>query len=73
VISHNEIQEISGIEKLKGLTKLSASHNQIQALSPILSGLSALKEIRLAHNQIKEIPEFMKSLQRYVRMLAEFL
>ncbi|KAK8504863.1 hypothetical protein V6N13_056191 [Hibiscus sabdariffa] len=57
VLSRNPITEIgSSLMKLKSITKFSASNCQIQAIESSLKCCIELKELRLAHNDIKSLP-----------------
>ncbi|XVE79199.1 hypothetical protein DITRI_Ditri14bG0038600 [Diplodiscus trichospermus] len=54
VLSRNPISEIgNSLAKLKSITKFSASNCQIQAIDSSLKCCIELKELRLAHNDIK--------------------
>ncbi|XVE79198.1 hypothetical protein DITRI_Ditri14bG0038600 [Diplodiscus trichospermus] len=57
VLSRNPISEIgNSLAKLKSITKFSASNCQIQAIDSSLKCCIELKELRLAHNDIKSLP-----------------
>ncbi|KAE8673655.1 Detected protein of confused Function [Hibiscus syriacus] len=57
VLSRNPITKIgSSLMKLKSITKFSASNCQIQAIESSLKCCVELKELRLAHNDIKILP-----------------
>ncbi|XVF69226.1 hypothetical protein PTKIN_Ptkin11bG0064000 [Pterospermum kingtungense] len=67
VLSRNPISEIGdSLAKLKSITKFSASNCQIQAIESSLKYCIELKELRLAHNDIKNLPaelSYNKKLQ----------
>ncbi|XWS52816.1 hypothetical protein CRYUN_Cryun11dG0104600 [Craigia yunnanensis] len=67
VLSRNPISEIGdSLVKLKSITKFSASNCQIQAIESSLKCCIDLKELRLAHNDIKSLPaelSYNKKLQ----------
>ncbi|XWS28535.1 hypothetical protein CRYUN_Cryun25bG0078400 [Craigia yunnanensis] len=67
VLSRNPISEIgNSLVKLKSITKFSASNCQIQAIESSLKCCIELKELRLAHNDIKSLPaelSYNKKLQ----------
>ncbi|XVF19667.1 hypothetical protein REPUB_Repub11eG0130700 [Reevesia pubescens] len=67
VLSRNPISEIgNSLIKLKSITKLSASNCQIQAIDSSLKCCIELKELRLAHNDIRNLPaelSYNKKLQ----------
>ncbi|XP_022754212.1 protein phosphatase 1 regulatory subunit 7 [Durio zibethinus] len=67
VLSRNPICEIGdSLVNLKSITKLSASNCQIQAIDSALKCCIELKELRLAHNDIKSLPaelSYNKKLQ----------
>lgn len=50
-ISHNSLRDISGIQNLKNLTHLDASHNQITQCN---IDCSKLIDINLSHNQLTD-------------------
>ncbi|XP_058196555.1 leucine-rich repeat-containing protein ODA7 isoform X2 [Rhododendron vialii] len=56
VLSRNSISKISGsLNKVKSITKLSLSNCQLQSINSLKS-CTELKELRLAHNDIKTLP-----------------
>lgn len=59
IVSHNKLTEISGLEGLMKLEKISAGHNQIKQF-PDLSKYSLLRELKLGDNLISHIPDFSK-------------
>ncbi|GMJ00839.1 hypothetical protein HRI_003753100 [Hibiscus trionum] len=67
VLSRNPITKIgNSLSKLKSITKFSASNCQIQAIESSLKCCTELKELRLAHNDIKSLPaelSYNKKLQ----------
>ncbi|KAK6235232.1 hypothetical protein SCA6_010569 [Theobroma cacao] len=67
VLSRNPISEIGdSLVKLKSVTKLSVSNCQIQDIKSSLKSCIELKELRLAHNDIKSLPaelSYNKKLQ----------
>ncbi|XP_021278108.1 adenylate cyclase [Herrania umbratica] len=67
VLSRNPISEIGdSLVKLKSVTKLSVSNCQIQDIKSSFKSCIELKELRLAHNDIKSLPaelSYNKKLQ----------
>ena len=57
VVSHNEIENLKGIELYPNLKKLSASNNAIRSLPLEIKRLAGLAELRLAHNKIMTLPD----------------
>jgi Leucine-rich repeat (LRR) protein len=57
VVSHNEIENLKGIEMYPNLKKLSASNNAIRSLPLEIKRLVGLAELRLAHNKIMTLPD----------------
>jgi Leucine-rich repeat (LRR) protein len=53
VVSHNEIENLQGLELYPNLKKLSASNNSIRSLPIEIKRLSGLAELRLAHNKVR--------------------
>ncbi|KAA8544295.1 hypothetical protein F0562_022307 [Nyssa sinensis] len=57
VLSRNPIREIGySLVKVKSITKLSLSNCQLQSIDSSLKVCIELKELRLAHNDIKTLP-----------------
>jgi len=56
ILSHNKILELSDLNQLTNLQKLSLSWNQIGAISDALQNNTALTELRIRGNQISRIP-----------------
>lgn len=57
VLSSNELTDISPLAKLAQLEKLSLSGNQIRDIPVELTRARALKELRLARNRIRALPQ----------------
>ncbi|KAF7805733.1 Protein phosphatase 1 regulatory subunit 7 [Senna tora] len=58
VLSKNPICKIGdALVKVKSITKLSLSYCQLQAIDSSLKSCVDLKELRLAHNEIKSLPD----------------
>ena len=73
ILSHNEIEDIKGLEKMKHITKLSLSHNKIHVIINIfdinntnlkeikgIKHLADLKELKLNDNKIMALPDVLK-------------
>ncbi|OMJ07450.1 Leucine-rich repeat-containing protein 48 [Smittium culicis] len=61
VISHNEIERIDGLDKLKSLTKLSASYNKFRQI-PKFGENENMKEIKINNNKITFVHESLSNL-----------
>jgi len=55
VLSHNDLEDLTPLEPLTTLVKLSCSHNRVRKL-PDTSRWTQLQELRLAHNRITSLP-----------------
>ena len=64
MLSHNQIEFVTGIDGLKDLTKLSLAHNRLQEF-PDLKNKPVLKELRLNDNRITAIPDALTNLKAY--------
>ncbi|OMJ10779.1 Leucine-rich repeat-containing protein 48 [Smittium culicis] len=61
LISHNEIERIDGLDKLKSLTKLSASYNKFRQI-PKFGENENMKEIKINNNKITFVHESLSNL-----------
>jgi Leucine-rich repeat (LRR) protein len=55
VLSHNKVNDLSSLKRLKLLKKVSAAHNQLREL-PDLSKSHQLTELRLNDNRLARLP-----------------
>jgi Leucine-rich repeat (LRR) protein len=70
VLSHNKIEEVTCLNSLSKLTKLSVAHNKLKVF-PELPDKAALKEIRLNDNKLLTIPDHVRYLPRSVSQCVE--
>lgn len=56
VVSDNQIEDLSPLCGLRSLTKISASKNEIRVIPESIGNLSSLRELRLAHNRVSQLP-----------------
>src|SRR4051812_8550361 len=50
VLSHNEIDELTGLGKMTDLRKLTISHNKIKVIPPLMKNLISLTDFKMNSN-----------------------